>query len=218
MIKGKVLLFSLLLVFATSAFAGDVDDCYSQAGTSCALRVSVCPAGDFDFIWESCGGTGYIWAQIEDSGENPVPGIPWTDWWLEACSPDVEYALCICPAPFQADSLTNSAGRTTISGRLAMGGCILTGGLYLQCQGKTILLEDNPGDCTDPICLDIVIVGPDRNHNCEVEVGDLVYMGDTYNKVPADPGYDPCMDMNHDNQVDLSDFAFFGEHYNHLCF
>ncbi len=56
MFKGKVLLFSLLLVFATSLYAGDVDECESEAGTSCALRVSICPAGDF----ESAVGVEYL--------------------------------------------------------------------------------------------------------------------------------------------------------------
>jgi hypothetical protein len=214
MFKGKVLLFSLLLVFATSLYAGDVDECESEAGTSCSLRVSICPAGDFEFIRNGCGGDAdYIWVEVKDAAGVGIAGIPWTDYWMNAC--DAGQELCLCASPIAADSLTNTAGRTTFSGRMAGGGCILTGGMYVACQGKTFL---DVATCTTPICIDIVIVSPDINADCVVNLSDLSFFGGSYNKGPGDPAYDPCCDFNDDDLCNLSDFSFLGEHYQHACF
>lgn len=215
MFKGKVLLFSLVLVFATSLYAGDVDECESNAGTSCALRVSVCPAGDFEFISTGCGGSAdYIWVQIEDGSGNGIPGVPWTDYWMNACDSPAQ-DLCLCASPIAADSLTNDLGQTTFSGRIAAGGCILTGGLFVACQGKTLV--EQPA-CTDPICIDMVVVSPDINATCSVNLSDLSYFGQSYNKNLGDANYNPCCDFNDDDRCNLSDFSYFGEHYQHVCF
>jgi len=214
MFKGKVLLFSLLLVFATSLYAGDVDECESEAGTSCALRVSICPAGDFEFIREGCGGDAdYIWVVVKDGFGTGIAGIPWTDYWMNAC--DGAQELCLCASPIAADSLTNTLGQTTFSGRIAGGGCILTGGMFVACQGKTFV--EAPA-CAAPICIDIVIVSPDINGDCLVNLSDLSFFGQSYNKQLGDAGYDPCCDYNDDDFCNLSDFSFLGEHYLHECF
>jgi hypothetical protein len=226
MFKGKVLLFSLLLVFATSAFAGDVNECLSDCGISCdAMRINCCPAADFDYVWESChDGTDddYIWVDVLDSSGNGIPGIPWTDYWIGACTPSPGapnfWDLCVCPDGVIADSLTNAAGRTTISGRLGVGGCILSGGIYLQVQGKTIMIyAGSPTVCPDPICMNIQIVSPDLTHDCWVITGDLGKFGDTYYVDSGLPDYDDCADYSGDGECTLSDFAFLGEHWTHEC-
>jgi hypothetical protein len=215
MFKGKVLLFSLVLVFATSLYAGDVDECLSDAGVSCVgMQVSICPAGDFEFIREGCGGCcDYIWICAKDASGNGVYGIPWSDYWLNACDPAQE--LCLCANSVVADSLTNEDGCTTISGRIAGGGCIITGGVYVAVQGKVIV--DEPA-CTDVTCLDIEIVSPDLTADCQVNLSDLGVFGLSYNKAEGDPGYDPCCDYNDDDVCNLSDFAYMGAHYQHTCF
>jgi hypothetical protein len=215
MFKGKVLLFSLLLVFATSAFAGDVDDCQSECSLSSApLRVTICPAGDAEFIYDGGGtGTDYIEVIVRDVGGVGIPGVPWTDYWLQACDPGQD--LCLCASPIVADALTDATGRTTISGRIAGGGCILTGGVYIAVQGK--ILVDAPA-CVVTTCLDMVIVSPDLTVDCQVTLSDLGVFGGTYNKALGAPGYNPCADYNDDDQCNLSDFATFGEHYQHVCF
>ncbi|HSG28306.1 MAG TPA: hypothetical protein VLA34_07480 [Candidatus Krumholzibacterium sp.] len=214
MFKGKVILFSLLLVFATSVTAGDVDPCESEFGASCALRVSICPAGDFEFIYDGCGtGADYIWLNARDALGNGIEGIPWTDYWLQAC--DVAQELCLCSAPFAADNLTDEFGYTEISGRIAGGGCILTGGVYLAIQGKTLV--DAPA-CVATTCVTMVIVSPDLNADCAVNLSDLGVFGLSYNKSLGAPGYDDCCDFNDDSSCNLSDFAFIGEHYQHVCF
>ena len=217
MFKGKVLLFSLLLVFAASVYAQSTDDCLSECGLSCApMRVSICPAGDFEFISTGCGGTSdYIWVVIRDASGNGIPGIPWTDYWLNACDPTQE--LCLCGPSIIADSLTNENGETTFSGQIAGGGCTLTGGIWLACQGMIILAD--PPDCPtgDPICLNMIIIGPDLTGDCTVDLSDLVVFGDSYNRAPPDPMYNPCCDYTDDGVCDLSDLAHFGDHYHHRC-
>jgi hypothetical protein len=215
MFKGKVLLFSLLLVFATSAFAGDVDDCQSDCYLSTSpLRVSICPAGDFEFIRDGAGtGTDYIRVIVRNSGGVGIPGIPWSDYWLDACDP--AQALCLCCSPIAADSLTNDSGETTISGRIAGGGCVLTDGVYIAVQGKIILTFPA---CVDPTCLDMIIVSPDLNADCVVNLSDLGIFGLSYNKCLGAPGYNPCCDYQDDDCCNLSDFAYIGEHYQHECF
>jgi len=215
MFKGKVLLFSLLLVLLAGAlYAGDVDDCESTVYLSSSpLRVSICPAGDFEFIYQGGGGTGdYIRVIARDASGNGIPGIPWTDYWLNACDPGQE--LCLCASPIVADSLTNENGETTISGRIAGGGCILSGGVYIAIQGR-VILED---DCLTKICLDMQIVSPDFNADCVVDISDFVFFGNTYGLSSGDQNYNSCADYNDDNVVDLSDFAAFGAHYTHECF
>ena len=216
MFKGKVLLFSLLLVFATSLYAGEVDECLSDAGVSCTgMKVNICPAGDFEFIREGCGGeTDYIWVEVLDGSSVGIQGIPWTDFWLNACDPLQE--LCLCASPVAADSTTNANGRTTIGGRIAGGGCILSGGMYVAVQGK-ILVENYP-TCDITTCLDIEIHSPDADGSCTVSLADFYPFTQTYNRGDPDPLYNACYDFNDDNAVSLSDFAFFAEHYLHECF
>ncbi|MBN1163014.1 MAG: hypothetical protein JXB45_00410 [Candidatus Krumholzibacteriota bacterium] len=216
MFKGKVLLFSLLLLaFATSLYAGDVHPCQTTIGlTAGPMRLSTCPQGDFEFILTAAGGSSdYIWVIVRDSGGVGIPGIPWTDYWFNACDPLQQ--LCLCAAPITADSLTNSAGRTTFSGRLSCGGCVLTDGLWFSVQGKTIVAQ--PG-CTDRVCLDIVVVSPDITADCDVNLSDFTALGLSYNKNLGDPAYNPCCDFNDDDKCNLSDFTFLGSHYYHHCF
>jgi hypothetical protein len=214
-----------MLLFATSVFAGDVDDCFSNAGVSCEnMQVTVCPAGDFEYIYAGCGGlTDYIWIQAMDSDSLPIPGIPWTDYWLNACNPLTQ--LCICVSPIAADSLTGLNGKTTFSGRIRAGGCALEQGIWWAIQGKPILAK--PCD-TDKLCLDIVIKSPDLTGgptggpDCILNLSDLIPFGKAYNTYPGFPPtptkeWNACCDYNDDNLCNLSDFAYWGTHYLHKC-
>jgi len=219
MFKGKVVALALMLLLATSVFAGDVDDCLSNAGVSCiTMQVTICPAGDFELIRNGCGGTAdYIWIEARDAGNLPIPGIPWTDYWLNACDPLKQ--LCICVSPIGADSLTGANGRTTFSGRIAGGGCTLSQGIWWAIQGKPILAKP----CgSDKLCLSVIIKSPDLtgaggNPDCNINLSDLVPFGTSYNKNLGQIGYNACCDYNDDNKCNLSDFAFWGTHYQHKC-
>jgi hypothetical protein len=222
MFKGKVVAFALMLLFATSIYAGDVDDCRSSAGIfPCAqMKVTICPAGDFEFLRNACGGAAdYIWIEARDASNNPIQGIPWTDYWLNSCNPAKQ--LCLCASPVVADSLTGTNGRTTFSGRIAGGGCTLTQGLWWAIQGKPLYAQPCPS--TTKLCLNVIVKSPDLtgtggNPDCQIILGDLVPFGTTYNKNLGNGAYNACCDYNDDDKCNLSDFAFFGTHYQHKCF
>ena len=142
-----------------------------------------------------------------------IPCIPCTDYWLQACDPAEE--LRLCTNPIAADSVTNSDGRTTISGPIAGGGCVPTGGLAFAMQGK--ILVTYPA-CTDVTCHMITIVSVDITADCRVNLSDLDVFGQSYNKNLGDLGYNARCDYNDDGKCNLSDFSFLGEHYLDECF
>jgi len=224
MFKGKVVAFALMLVLATSVYAGDVDPCLSTIGIyPCAqMKMTICPGGDFEYWRTACGGTAdYVWIECLGAGSVPIVGIPWTDYWMNACDAAKQLKLCI--SPFTADSLTGADGRTTFSGRVAGGGCTLSQGLWWAVQGKTILAQ--PGCLTggtDKVCLDIIVKSPDLTGNGGVVDGivnllDLTPFGISFHKNLGQAGYNACCDYNDDDMCDLADFSFFGTHYQHRC-
>jgi hypothetical protein len=215
MFKGKVLLFALLLVFATSLYAGEVDDCNSTVSlvgcTSAALNI--CPAADFDAIRDKCGsGSGYIAIVALDGTSAGVAGIPWTDYWMGSC--DALSDMCLCCDGVVADSLTNSNGETTISGFIGGGGCVLVDGIYVSIQNKIVLAQ--PG-CTDPVCLDLEIRSPDYICDGIVDLSDYSAFVGSWALCSGDTGYDECFDFIDNGCVDLSDFAAFAAHWQHEC-
>jgi hypothetical protein len=229
MFKGKVVAFALMLVFATSIYAGNVDDCESDVGiVGCTtMTLDICPAGDFELISEACDLPGapvegaYLWIIARDSGGNPIPGIPWTDYWLGSCDPD--NLLCLCANPINADSLTGENGRTTFSARVVRGGsCSLEDGIWWAIQGKIVQNEA----CDADTCLSIEIKSIDLTGNtitgdgdCICDISDLAVFGWSYNTVLGGekPGFNPCCDYNEDDACDVSDFAYFAQHYQHRC-
>lgn len=215
MVKGKVLLFSLLLIFATSIYAGEVDNCNSEVyySTGCtSMYLLVCPAGDFTPVSEGCGGTGdYIRVEVKDGTDAGIPGIPWTDYWLDACTTGQE--LYLCAGAVTADSLTNANGETTISDPIAAGGCILTGGVYLAVQN--IPIEGSA--CAGPICLSMIVKSPDLTKDGHVDLSDFGVFGDAFGTSTGDVDYDPCCDYTDDGNVNLSDLGYFGDHWQHEC-
>jgi hypothetical protein len=215
-----VLLAVFVIAFAVGAHALDPDTfCYSTAGVSCQnMRITICPRGDFEQIRYGCGGADdYIWIEARDCANYPIPGIPWTDYWMNAC--DAAQGLCFCAEPIVADSLTGANGRTTFSGIIRAGGCVQTGGIYMAIQGHII---KKPPTYATPLCLGVVIKGPDLTGasgkpDCVVNLSDLVPFGTGYNKNLGQGGYNACCDFNDDDKCNLSDFAYFGQHYQHSC-
>jgi hypothetical protein len=216
-----VLLAVFMIAFAVGANALDPDTfCYSTAGVSCQnMKVTICPRGDFEQIRNGCGGTDdYIWVVVRDCARNPVPGIPWTDYWMNACN--AAQTLSLCVEAISADSLTGTNGRTTFSGIFRAGGCVLTGGLYIAVQG--MVLKGPYPSCTGNICLPVVVKGPDLTGasgkpDGVVNLSDLIPYGTSYNKNLGQGGYNACCDFNDDDKCNLSDFAYFGQHYQHSC-
>ncbi len=212
-----IMFFSILMI--ASAASAQFCDPYSTAGVSCQnMKVTICPRGDFEQIRFGCGGTAdYIWIEARDCANQPIPGIPWTDYWIGACDP--AQALFYCVEPIVADSLTGQNGRTTFSGIIRAGGCVLTDGIYMAILGRII---KNPPTYATPLCLGVVIKGPDLTGasgkpDGVVNLSDLIPFGTTYNKNMGGGGYNACCDFNDDDKCNLSDFAFFGQHYQHSC-
>ncbi|MBU8922924.1 MAG: hypothetical protein KOO63_13995 [Bacteroidales bacterium] len=211
--KKRIFLFSLIpLLFVNGPLlAGQIDPCNSTASISCAaMRISICPLGDFELFDAVCGASGdHIKIVIRDAMNNPVPGIPRTDYWLGACDPT--YDLCLCCQPIIADAITDISGTAYICGTISGGGCVLNSGIYITVQGQTIM--DQP-TCISPTCLNIVIVSPDMTADCVINLSDLGVFAASYGSCPAT---DPCADFNDDNCVNLSDLALFAGHYMHEC-
>ncbi len=133
-----------------------------------------------------------------------------TDFWLQAIDPTEQ--LCLGANAIVADSITNSAGRTTFSGPVIGGGCAVHG-LYLRAQG--IVIVEYPG-CIETEVRDIIIVSHDLNADCRIDLSDLAAFGLSYNKSRwVDPDFNTCCDYNDDDKCNLSDFAWFAEHYLH---
>jgi hypothetical protein len=196
-----LMLLAIFLIASAANVHAYEDFCYSTAGVSCQnMQVTVCPRGDFEQIRNGCGGMDdYIWVEVRDMARQPVPGIPWTDYWMDACN--AAQALSLCVEAISADSLTGTNGRTTFSGIFRAGGCVLTGGLYLAVQGE--ILKSTPGASGKP--------------DGVVNLSDLIPFGTSYNKNLGGGGYNACCDYNDDDKCNLSDFAYFGQHYQHSC-
>jgi len=206
----------------------DVDECTSDAGISCpGMQISICPSGDFEYISDACGppGAQYIWIVARDACCNPIPGIPWTDYWLNACDPLKQ--LWLCASPIAADSLTGANGRTTFSGRIAGGGCTLSQGIWLAIQGKPILAKP----CgSAKLCLNVIIKSPDltgwvggvRMPDGQINLPDFVPFSNSFHTQqgvppPAGRAFNACCDFNDDGKVNLVDLAIFSDHYQHHC-
>lgn len=192
----------------------------SRAGVSCAgMRLSICPRRDFELIRNGCGGDAdYIWIEARDLADNPIPFIPETDYWFNACNSATP--LFICPQPMTADSMTGLNGRTTFSTHLSAGGCALTGGIWISIQGYVI---KDPARPWLPLCIPVVIKSPDITGagglpDGVVNLSDLIPFGSSYNTSPGQPNFNACCDFNDDDLVNLGDFAYFGQHYQHGCF
>jgi hypothetical protein len=217
MFKVKVLVFSLLLVFAaTNAYAGDVDGCESSVGSSCwdaysaYLYVNICPCGLMEYISDGCNAgvedTHYVYAYVKDASGNPIQGIPEADWWLYGCGSN----LCICADGFSADFPTDIYGYTEFSGRIKGGGC--ADSVYLSCQGKPIMQSPS---CILYDCVELETRSPDLvNADCDVNVSDFTAFALAYGPYGT---YNSCADYNDDGVINLSDFTYFAIHYGHTC-
>jgi len=214
----------VLIAVPCGAVAANVDACKSSAGLSCNnMTVTVCPRADYDFISRACAGVNdYIWIVAKDTYNNPIPGIPWTDYWLNACNPARQVYLCA--SPFAADSLTGPNGRTTFSGRIAGGGCNMemngaTQGIWVAIQGKVVL--GNKPNCDVNLCLDVRVKSPDLTGPAGpdgiVNQSDLSVFIIGYNKQPPATQFNSCCDFNDDGDTNLVDFALFRQHYGHRC-
>jgi hypothetical protein len=160
----------------------------------------ICPQGDgyplslFD---------SEILVTVRDNLNNPIENVMATDFWVVGCT---GLELCGGSGSSNADSATNAAGQTTISGEVAAGGCDT--GLMVVVQGVVI-------GCP-ATCLTIHVASPDITVPwLIVQIADFSVFAAGFASPPKP--YDPCLDYDCDGDIDLGDFSTFAQHWQHFC-
>jgi hypothetical protein len=213
MFKGK---FAVLTLFVAAlalsiymmpgadvAYSGIVDagnsDASTGAGPFCML---IDPVGQGDRL-DDLGAV--ITVTARDNLNAAIPDIPATDVWLIG----VTDAICLCggSASSNADSVTNGAGQTTISGTIRGGG--YDAGLQAVIQSTVVTQAGGA-----PLVLPITVVSPDLDCDLAVDSPDFTVFGQEY---VLYPGHAANMDFNCDGDVELIDFTLFGQHYLRQC-
>lgn len=197
-----------LLVAVSLAFNSGVELANSGTFTPCTSEASApaglifgCPGGD----GETLGGNGLVISVTVRNGNNPVPGIPAFDIWVNGCSDMLP--LCNTNGGVGAAAPTDANGQTTIVGGLPAGGCDLAG-IFVVVQGIRV-------GC-DLRCLPIKIKTPDLNGSQSVNLADFSTFGAGYTSPPK--AYNECIDIAAPfGTVTLIDFAKFAPHMGHSC-
>jgi len=207
-----VLLAASLLLVAGIASAGIINPCnspvvYNGATPECYFA---CPQGDTNPLL-----TEGFWFSftINDMGGLPIGFIPGTDFWLIDCDALANMTLCAGSSSSNADSATNSLGKTTMSlTTLAVGGCV--DGVSPVVQGY--VLQQNVPPCTN-YCFTAV-----RVRSCDL-TGDLIVniadLGQFATYFPPNP-YNKCGDFDCSGAVNIGDLARFAFHFGppgHKC-
>ncbi len=193
-----------LSAFAASAGAGVVEPCNSSA-TGPPGVLFACPNGDGDVL--SANGL-TITVTVRDNVNAPVPGIPAADIWLIGCSDLL--ALCGGSGSISASGPTDVNGVTTITARLAAGGCDNSG---VRAVYQAIVI--GAGVCGDP-CVPIKVRSCDIDGTLATNLADFALFGSGYTSPPKP--YNECLDfVSPFSAVNLGDFAKFGSHYQHAC-
>jgi hypothetical protein len=213
----KVVFFAAsLLLVAGVAFAGIINPCGSPVvmnGTGTPFCYFACPQGDTGTIQTA----GFKLAfTINDGSGNPIPAVSGVDFWLVDCDATKDMALCAGSASSNADSSTNSAGKTTMSlTTLAVGGCVT--GLSPVVQG-IVLQQPGTVPCNTPVYCYLVKV-----RSCDLN-GDLLMnsqdVGIFSTKYPPTGTYDTCSDFDCNLVINSQDLARFAFHYGppqHKC-
>jgi len=201
MSKGKFVVLSLAAVALIAWGVGTVNsgivDGTNSTASAAAATILACPQGDGDQL-SAKGGT--ISVTVKDNTNAPIPGIPAADFWLIGSTNSL--ALCGGSGSSNADSASNAAGQTTISGAVAAGGCDT--GVKVVVQGVVI-----------NTVVPVAVVSPDMDGSGSVVLADFSVFGGNFNQTV--PPADACADFTADGAVNLADFAAFGSHWQHAC-
>jgi hypothetical protein len=189
--------------------SGIVDPCTSTASAAAGIGF-ICPQGDGDNMPSTISIT------IKDNTNAAIPGIPAADFWLIGCSNLI--VLCGGSGSINATAATDASGNTTITGKLAGGGCDNTG-VRVVCQGIVL----GSGGACSPLCLGIQLRSPDQKNttgggpDLQVTSSDFSYFGSNYASPPKP--YLACVDFvgGPYGTVTVADFSKFGAHFNHKC-
>jgi hypothetical protein len=199
-----VFVASLLAAWLERSVAGVWDPCNSTVSAPAGVLFA-CPQGDGDFL--SANGL-TIDVIVRDNVMAPIPGIIPSDFWIIGCNDLL--ALCAGSASIDASAPTDENGHTTITARLAAGGCDISG-IRVVVQGAVL----GAGVCGDP-CVPIYVRSCDVDGNLAVNLSDFAAFGAGYTSPPKP--YNECLDYTAPfGAVNLGDFAKFGVHYQHAC-
>jgi hypothetical protein len=209
----KVVLFAAsLLLVAGIATAGIINPCNSPVVFNNATTPECwfcCPQGDGNSATTEGWSLSFT---IRDLAGLPIPNVAGTDFWVVDCDPSRNLTLCAGSSSSNADSATNSQGKTTLSlTALRVGGC--ANGITPVCQGYK--LQQNVPPCTD-YCFAVNVRSADLTGNLIVDVGDLAQFA-TY--FPPNP-VGTCGDFDCNGAVNLGDLARFATHFGppgHRC-
>lgn len=190
--------------------SGVVDPCNSTASGPAGV-IFACPQNDGDLLSAS-GLT--INVTVKDNVNAPVVGVPAADIWLIGCNDLL--GLCGGSGAINASAATDINGQTTITGKIAAGGCDL-GGVRVVVQGVVV----GAGVCAAP-CVAIKVKSADINKSLVVNLVDFAIFG---GGPPAGSGYpsppkvyNECIDYTAPfGTVTLPDFAKYGSHNLHTC-
>jgi hypothetical protein len=245
MFKGKlaVLLVAGLLVWSSTAFAGIIDPCQSDA--TVIIETATGSPGTMPGCPQADGGTmaqyGFrieIW--VRDGTGAGIANVPPSDFWVNDCDPVETLILCGGSASSNADALTDATGNTQMRGTnvaastSALGdiscddpplvGCtspppvgspICTNGVIVIVQGETI---STPEPSCLPICLPVNVRSFDITGDGVVNDSDLSSFAVGYPGGSGTPNQ--CIDYNADGVISLPDLSTFSLHFgppSHRC-
>jgi len=215
----KVVFFAAsLLLVAGVAFAGIINPCGSPVvativGTPCYFA---CPQGDTGTIVSA----GFQFAfTINDAAGVPIQYVSAVDFWLIDCDATKDMSLCAGSASSNADSSTNSLGKTTMSQTtLAVGGCVT--GLSPVVQG-VVLQQPGTIPCGTPVyCYTVKVRSCDLNGDLLMNSQDVGIFANAY---PAPGGggvFNTCSDFDCNGIINSQDLARLAGHYGppqHKC-
>lgn len=228
MCKGKMVVLCLVaavsLVVAGVGVAGILNPCDSywaidDSGTTPVntARYFTSPEGNLvgqpDPILPIRSGWGW-WITIcaVDQFLDPIPFIPASDVWLVDCGPCeviFDVFFCLGSASSNADSMTNSAGKTTMSLTAILGGGCTTD-LAVVVQSTTLL--DTADGCFSELCCPVDFRSTDINGDGIVNVQDVGAFS-----IDLAAGVGKRSDYNFDNIVNVQDVGRFSFHLGACC-
>jgi hypothetical protein len=214
----KVVLFAAsLLLVAGIATAGIINPCgapvvYTGVQPECYFS---CPQGDTDTFLAS--GFWFSFTILDLLGQ-PIQFIPATDFWLVDCDAAKDLVLCGGAACTNADSATNSLGKTTMSQvTLRVGGCAT--GLSPVCQGFVLQNPVSVPPCTN-YCFTVKVRSADLNAVPDLKL-DLIDLSIFSTGYPSPPKVlNVCLDFDCNGNVNLQDLSKFSFHFGppgHKC-
>jgi hypothetical protein len=194
------------MLFVCKASAQVLDLCYGVITANSGVLPS-CPKGDgFTLAQKNLT----ISVQVLNRNHDPVPGIPAEEMWLVGVNDRI--SLCGGSAATNADGPTDSQGRTTFSGALAVGGN--DDGLYVVVQGCVLKSVTTDIPIIVPIAVRSVDLYPQPAFPTPGGDG-VVSLSDwsLFISLYQNGSYDKCADFDGSGLENIGDLSFMQAHY-----